>query len=73
MTKLKVSATYDYVAGHLRYADVEAEVDSEFWSTLNDEQKIEWLEDNGDLVNMDYEIEDYGELMASTLQEEEIK
>lgn len=62
MTKLLVKAQYDYIAGHLRYGCAEAEVDKDEWEKMTPEEQKEYLYDVGEIVDVDYEIDDYGDL-----------
>lgn len=71
MTKLYISANYDYIQGHIRYGHKELEVEKEFWDSLSADEQKDYFLDNGDVVIDDYEINDYGDL--NELEVEEMK
>lgn len=62
MTKLQVRAQYDYITGHLRYGSLEAEVDKAEWEKMTTDEQKEYLSDMGGIVDIDYEIDDIGDL-----------
>ncbi|MBL4795817.1 MAG: hypothetical protein JKY50_00225 [Oleispira sp.] len=66
----------DYLAGHLRGASFKAEFNEEQFKeflTLDESGKKEMLMDYGDLVNVDYEVDDYGEIYQMDYPTEGVK
>lgn len=66
-----ISAPVEYVDGHLRYGHMEVEVTDEVAeevSNMSEEDRKEWLQDNGKLVIDDYRVNDYGDLGEVTIQ-----
>lgn len=60
---MKIIADVDYVNGHLRYGHYELELDDEDYNkykNLSEEDKISWIEDDGDFIVDDYRIYDIG-------------
>lgn len=60
---MKIIADVDYVTGHLRYGHWELELsdkDYNEYKNLSEEDKIFWIEDNGNFIVDDYEIDDIG-------------
>ena len=62
MTKLLVRAQYDYIQGYLRYGFAEAVVDKAEWEKMTPEEQKEYLENNDNIVDVGYEIDDCGNL-----------
>ena len=62
MKKLKLRGDIDYISGHLRYGHFEAEITKAQFDLMTKEQLKEFLEDNGELIVDDYEIDDCGEI-----------
>lgn len=62
MAKLLVRARYDYIQGHLRYGYAEAEVDKDEWEKMTPGEQKEYLSDVGEIVDINYEIDDMGDL-----------
>jgi hypothetical protein len=60
---MKIIADVDYVTGHLRDGHWELELDDEDYNkykNLSEEDKISWIEDDGDFIVDDYRIYDIG-------------
>ena len=60
---MKIIADVDYVNGHLRYGHYELELNNEDYNkykNLSEEDKISWIEDDGDFIIDDYRIYDIG-------------
>lgn len=58
-----VHARVEYLMGHLRYGHFELQMDEEEYKeykSYTDEEKEEYIMENGDLVIDDYEVDDYG-------------
>tara|TARA_R110000868_G_C10401615_1_gene721396 strand:+ start:202 stop:414 length:213 start_codon:yes stop_codon:yes gene_type:complete len=67
-----ITAAYDYVQGHLRYGHIEMELSGEKleeFKSLSDEEQANWLEDAGEFVLDDYEIDDKSELGVIEIEE----
>ncbi len=62
MTKIKVTSEYDYLSGHLRYGSAQLIIDKDEWEKLSEEEKMDKLSTEAEIVNVDYEIEDCGNL-----------
>lgn len=60
--KLLVQANLDYIQGHLRYGHKELEVDAEEWNKLDEEERKQLIDDQGDFILDDYELEDHGDI-----------
>lgn len=55
----------DYVQGHLRYGHLEMELndeDFEKFKSLSLKEQKEYLNDNGNLIVDDYEVDDWGSI-----------
>ena len=60
---MKIIADVDYVTGHLRYGHWELELtDEEYneYKNLSEEDKISWIEEEGEFIIDDYEVDDIG-------------
>ena len=60
---MKIIADVDYVAGHLRYGHQELELsddDYNEYKNLSEEDKISWIEGDGNFIVDDYKIYDIG-------------
>lgn len=60
---MKIIADVDYVNGHLRSGHWELELDNEDYDeykNLSEEDKISWIEEDGDFIIDDYRIYDIG-------------
>lgn len=60
---MKIIADVDYVTGHLRSGHWELELNDEDYNeykNLSEEDKISWIEDDGDFIVDDYRIYDIG-------------
>jgi hypothetical protein len=60
-----VYADLEYLMGHLRYGHFELQMDEEEYKeyeTYTDEEKEEYIFENGDLIIDDYEVDDYGHI-----------
>lgn len=60
-----VIGNVDYIDGYLRYGHFELDLDNEDledFKKLINEEKIEYLKENGILIIDDYRINDYGEI-----------
>ena len=60
---MKIIADVDYVTGHLRDGHWELELDDEDYNkykNLSEEDKISWIEDDGDFIIDDYRTYDIG-------------
>ena len=60
---MKIIADVDYVTGHLRDGHWELELNDEDYNkykNLSEEDKISWIEDDGDFIVDDYRIYDIG-------------
>jgi len=60
---MKIIADVDYVTGHLRSGHWELELDDEDYNgykNLSEEDRISWIEDDGDFIIDDYRIYDVG-------------
>lgn len=60
---MKIVADVDYVTGHLRAGHWELELDNEDYDeykNLSEEDKISWIEEDGDFIIDDYRIYDIG-------------
>lgn len=58
-----VYANLEYLMGHLRYGHFELQMDEEEYKEYEkytDEEKEEYIFENGDLIIDDYEVDDYG-------------
>ncbi len=58
---MKIIADVDYVTGHLRDGHWELELDDKDYNkykNLSEEDKISWIEDDGDFIVDDYRIYD---------------
>lgn len=62
MGKVTVIADIDYISGHLRYGHYELEMDEETFKNLSKEDLKELINDRGELIVDDYEIEDHGDI-----------
>lgn len=69
MTKLLITADYDYLQGHLRYGHKELEIEKEDWDKMTPDEQREHFEDYGNTVVDDYSIEDKGDLGEMEVQE----
>ena len=69
MSKLRVRAQYDYIQGHLRYGYAELEVDKAEWGKMTLDEQKEYLIDYGEIVDIDYEIDERGDLGAMKVTE----
>jgi len=61
-----VIGNVDYIDGYLRYGHFELDLDNEDledFKKLINEEKIEYLKENGKLIIDDYRINDYGEII----------
>lgn len=60
---MKIIADVDYVTGHLRYGHYKLNLsDREYeeYKNLSEEDKISWIEDDGEFIVDDCEIDDIG-------------
>jgi len=60
---MKIIADVDYVTGHLRYGHWELELNDEDYrgyKNLSEEDKIAWIEEDGNFIIDDYRIDDIG-------------
>lgn len=60
---MKIIADVDYVTGHLRSGHWELELDDENYNgykNLSEEDRISWIEDDGNFIIDDYRISDIG-------------
>ena len=60
---MKIIADVDYVTGHLRDGHWKLELNDEDYNkykNLSEEDKISWIEDDGDFIVDDYRIYDIG-------------
>lgn len=60
---MKIIADVDYVTGHLRDGHWKLELDDEDYNkykNLSEEDKISWIEEDGDFIVDDYRIYDIG-------------
>ena len=60
-----VIGNVDYIDGYLRYGHFELDLDNEDleeFKKLINEEKIQYLKENGILIIDDYRINDYGEI-----------
>ena len=60
---MKIIADVDYVTGHLRSGHWELELDDEDYNrykNLSEEDRMSWIEDDGDFIIDDYRIYDIG-------------
>ena len=60
---MKIIADVDYVCGHLRYGHYELylnEEDYNEYKNLSEEDRISWIEDDGEFIVDDCEIDDIG-------------
>lgn len=62
MGKVTLIGSIDYIQGHLRYGHYEVEVDELFITNSSNKQLIEYLQDNGEIIIDDYDIDDMGEI-----------
>jgi len=70
-TVATLTADIDYVQGHLRYGHFEANLNAEelkeYNALDNDEDRIEYIREVGELVIDDYSMEDYGDVKVPEL------
>lgn len=62
---MKIIADTDYVCGHLRYGHYELELSDEDYKeykSLSEEDKISWIEDDGEFIIDNCEIYDIGSI-----------
>jgi hypothetical protein len=60
---MKIIADVDYVTGHLRSGHWELELNDEDYNgykKLSEEDRMSWIEDDGDFIIDDYKIYDIG-------------
>jgi hypothetical protein len=60
---MKIIADVDYVTGHLRYGHWELELNDEDYrgyKNLSEEDRIAWIEEDGNFIIDDYRIDDIG-------------
>lgn len=60
---MEIIANVDYIYGYLRYGHYELKLDDEesnYYKKLSEKEKMEYIEDNGELVVDDYRVEDVG-------------
>jgi hypothetical protein len=60
---MKIIADVDYVTGHLRSGHWELELNDEDYNgykKLSEEDRMSWIEDDGDFIIDDYKICDVG-------------
>lgn len=58
-----VYADIEYLMGHLKYGHIELQMDEKEYKeyeSYTDEEKEEYIMENGDLIIDDYEVDDYG-------------
>ena len=63
---MKIIADVDYAMGHLRYGHYELELNDEdykAYKNLSDEDRISWIEEDGEFIVDDYEIDDIGNII----------
>ena len=61
-----------WVDGHIRYGHFECEVPKELeekFKNMSKEDQINYLKDNGELLIDDFEINDYGEISETYIEE----
>lgn len=62
---MTIIANIDYVTGHLRYGHYKLKLsdkDYKAYKNLSDEDKISWIEDDGEFIVDDYRIDDIGNI-----------
>lgn len=60
---MEIVADVDYVCGHLRYGHYELNLNEEDYNkykNLSEEDKISWIEEEGEFIIDDYEVDDIG-------------
>lgn len=60
---MKIIANIDYIQGHLRYGHYELDLNEEEYynyKKLSDEDRIDYIEDEGKLIIDDYYVDDIG-------------
>lgn len=62
MGKVLLVGDFDYIQGHLRYGHSQVEVDEEFVKNSTKQQLKEYLDNNGEIIVDDYEIDDCGDI-----------
>lgn len=67
--KTKLTQELDYVQGHLCGGHLELVVDADKWSSLSEEEKSAFFEENADIVVDDYEVEDYEKSENASIEE----
>jgi len=68
----KVSADYDYIQGHLRYGHIEMDLNDEElakFKSMSEQEQYKWLEDDGEVIVDDFEINDKGSLSKIEIEE----
>lgn len=58
-----ICADLEYLMGHLRYGHIELQMDEKEYKkyeTYTNEEKEEYIFENGDLIIDDYKVDDYG-------------
>ena len=60
MNKIIVTAYVEYLEGYLRKGHYELVVDKDQWDSMSEEEKKIFMEDNGDFLVDDWEIDEIG-------------
>lgn len=69
MAKIKLTRELDYVVGHVHSAHLELTVDENEWNSMSDDNKLDFFNDNSEIVLDDYEVEDYDWSDTSDIEE----
>ena len=71
----RITANLDYVTGFLKNGYKEMILNEDKYKkfvNLSLEEQVKWLEDEGDVEITDYSLENYGDIVSSSLQIDEI-
>lgn len=69
MSKYKIIGHLDYVQGHLRYGHLELEIEKEKWDSMTKDEQKEYLDECGDLIVDDWEVDGRGDIFDIDIEE----
>ena len=65
---LTITASIDYISGHLRYGHKELEIAESIWNAMSKDEQKDYFSDKAKVVVDDYEIDDYGDVGEMEIQ-----
>ena len=73
MTKVVATIDFDYLQGHLRYGSKSILLegkDAEMFLAMTKKEQEQYVDENGEWSNVDYSIEDTGNITSLTIKKE---